>query len=279
MEISGKNLAKELQEELKREIENLQERNVIPKLAIVTLGDESSWKTYVFQKIKLGKKLGVETKLINLSGKSEEELLEVINELNNDSSVHGIIIQRPMPAIFNKEIVRNLISFEKDVDGFRTDSKFEIPTWLAVKQIITQALQVTMASKLQNSLLNQSILILGKGETAGTPVINGLRRLGLSPIVVDSKTENKSAKLREADIIISAVGKKRVVEGKDLKPGCILIGIGIQREDGKLIGDYDVEDIKNIVSYYTPTPGGVGPLNLSYLFKNLITAAKKSKKQ
>lgn len=273
MEISGRVLAQRIQEELVKDINMLKKRGVKPKLAIVTLGPENSWIAYVSQKIKLGKKLGVDTMVINLTPATESDLLDTIKKLNIDRSVHGIIVQRPMPIQINKENIVNAIDFEKDVDGFKINSKYKVPAWLAVEEIIKQALRVPTEAKLRNSLLNQAILILGKGETAGMPVIRELRSLGLTPIIVDSKTKNKNELLKHADIIITAVGK-RVVQKENLKSGVILIGIGIQREDGKLIGDYDENDIKDIVSFYTPTPGGVGPLNLSYLFKNLVVAAK-----
>jgi len=180
-----------------------------------------------------------------------------------------------MPKNINSKNVISGILKEKDIDGFRYDSLYKVPVWLAVIDIITHALQVTTRTKLQVSLLNQSILILGKGETAGMPVIRELLSLGLDPIVVDSKTKNKNDLLKKADIIVTAVGKK-LVKKEVLKPGVILIGIGIYRNDkGKLVGDYDEDEIQNVASYYTPTPGGVGPLNLAYLFSNLIEAAKK----
>jgi methylenetetrahydrofolate dehydrogenase (NADP+)/methenyltetrahydrofolate cyclohydrolase len=119
-----------------------------------------------------------------------------------------------------------------------------------------------------------SYVVLGKGETAGGPTAKGLRRLGIEPQIIDSKTPNPDEIIRNADIVISCVGKGQVVNSTNIKNGTILIGVGTRGEDGKIKGDYIKKDVENIVSAYTPTPGGVGPVNLSFLFQNLIEAAE-----
>lgn len=275
MELNGKELAEPIQKKLKEDIENLKQKGIIPKLAIVTLGPEEAWEAYVNQKIKLAKKLGVDIEFANLKKGNEKKLLTLIKKLNNDPTIHGIIVQRPMPASINKSMITNSILPIKDVDGFRDSSPYEVPVWLAVYFFISQALQVTNEAKLIKTLSNQSILVIGKGETAGMPSILGFKKLGLNVKVIDSKTKNVSDLIKKADVIISAVGKK-VVREKDLKQGVILIGVGIRRDDKKLRGDYDEDEVKNIAKYYTPTPKGVGPINLSFLFKNLVLACKNS---
>ena len=277
MVIDGTKLAEPIIDSLSRDIEELKAKNVIPKIAIVTLGDEASWAVYVGRKMKLADKLGIQSELINLSdSETEAALLKTIERLNNDESVHGIIVQRPMPKSFDKQTITNAIKKEKDIDGFRPDSEYKVPAWLATNEIIRSAYGVLTASKLQNSPSNQAILIVGKGETAGSAIISELSALGLKITVVDSKTENPEKLFKNADLIISAVGKENVIKAQDLKNSVVLIGIGTHKDaEGNLKGDYNEEEIKDTAKAYTPTPGGVGPLNLAYLFKNLIDATKR----
>lgn len=270
--IDGKALAAKIVENMQVKIDLLKSQGVIFGLAIITLGPDFSWKTYVRQKIKLAEKLGVKTRLINIKHPSEKELLRVINQLNSDASVHGIIVQRPFAQGIDKERVIGAIKTEKDIDGFRQDTPFEVPVWKAVKHILEYThSQLHKKGSFQKWLQNQSIVEIGYGETAGYPIVNGLQRMGINPLVITSGSKNTRKHLKNADIIISAVGK-RVVRAKDLKPGVILVGVGLNRgEDKKLHGDYDENDAKSIACFYTPTPGGVGPINLAYLFQNLIS--------
>lgn len=285
MKIDGKALAAEIINDLEREIKRLKQTGTTPRIAIVTLGPEASWEAYVKQKIKLAETLDIQTQLINLEDANQEELLKLIHELNNDPKVHGIIVQRPFPEHIDNEIIVNAVSPEKDIDGFRNDSKFEVPVWLAVRRILeevdSQTNRGSTPAVLQGVepplswLQNKTIAVVGKGITAGTPTISGLKKLGSNPIVVSRSTENPSEELQKADIIISAVGKT-VIKPEDLKRGVVLIGIGLHRgEDGKLHGDFRENEIEDIASFYTPSPGGVGPINLAFLFSNLIKAAKK----
>ena len=268
MKIDGREIAEGVRSDLKSRIQDLKTKNITPKIAIITLGDESSWATYVRQKIKVASELGIIAELVNLRDADESELLRTVSQIDNDKTYHGIIVQRPMPSSFSREKVINAISTEKDIDGFRPDSEFEVPVWLAVKKIIE--------SRIMNheSWSKLGFVVLGKGETAGSPAISGLKKLGIEPQVIDSKTENPDEILKRADVIISCVGRSGIIKPSNIKPGAILIGVGIRGEDGKVRGDYLEEDIENVASAYTPTPGGVGPVNLSYLFANLIDAAE-----
>lgn len=301
MKIDGKLLAEEILKDIKSQLKNL------PKLtlAIVTLGPEDSWEKYVSQKIKLAKELGVTTRLINIKKPSEDKLIATIGQLNNDNNVTGIIVQRPLTRHIKGDKITYAVTPKKDIDGFIKNGSFKPPLWLAVKDIlekifVLEARGGTKFSKsgrgarlhqrkiiqspiehekifvptsaLTNRLRRKNIAVLGKGETAGQPVIDGLRELGSNPHVIDSKTQNKKDILKNADIVISAVGKSNVFSADELRKGAIVIGIGLHREDG-LKPDFNEEEISKVASFYTPTPGGVGPLNLAYLFKNLLKAA------
>lgn len=274
MEINGRELQVRLLENLKIEIDALKKKGIEPFIGIVTLGPEESWEAYVSQKLKLAEKLGVKTKFINLRPKNTQEVIDTVEDLNADETISGLIVQRPFPTHIDTEKVIKSVSKHKDIDGFLEDSEYEVPAWLAVKFILTHISSLLKFPDLSSMLLNQSILVVGKGGTAGMPVIKGLRKLGFEPLVIDSKTEGRESLFRKADIIISAVGKKNVVPVEILKKKSILIGVGIHGEDGKLAGDFDQKIAKEKGHIYTPTPGGVGPINLSFLFYNLVKACR-----
>lgn len=282
MKINGTNIADEIKDSLNKRIGNLIARGVTPKIAIITLGDESSWESYVSQKLKVADLLGIKAVLINLADSDEKTLLKTIHEIDVDPLYHGIIVQRPMPTNISREKVIEAISASKDIDGFRPDSPFEVPVWLAVRRLLEQSL--AQSSKLlprgkagkAQSLGELKFAVLGKGETAGGPIARGLKRMGIEPKIIDSKTENPKSILKKADVIISAVGKSRVVVPENLKSGVVLIGVGTHNEDGKIRGDYRAIEIESVAKNFTTTPGGVGPVNLAYLFSNLVTAAEAS---
>jgi len=275
MKINGRLLADQMQVGLAQSAQDLKNRSITPKIAIITLGEEESWSTYVGAKLRLAEKIGINAELINLKNSDEKTLLETIEKLNNDLNCNGLIVQRPFPQKYDREKIIYAIEKEKDIDGFRKDSPFQVPVWLAVEEIITHIEKLLDATEIHHSPIRQAISVIGKGETAGKPIINGLEKIGLHPKVVDSSTKDRKEILKKSKIIISAVGKENVINPESITQGVILIGVGIHRDtDGKLAGDYDESQIEHIASFYTPTPGGIGPLNLAYLFQNLLSAAK-----
>ncbi|MFI5265513.1 MAG: tetrahydrofolate dehydrogenase/cyclohydrolase catalytic domain-containing protein [Candidatus Levyibacteriota bacterium] len=275
MELSGKVLAEPVLEGIRTDVLRLTEKGSIPELAILTVGGEDAWFSYVSQKQKTAERLGIRPNLIHLSENSQEELIKKLGTLNRDPKIHGIIVQRPIPKTFDRKKVIDGISPVKDIDGFRDDSIYIVPVLLAIQHFIRAAYGVITASDLQKVLINQSVCVVGKGETAGGPTIEWLSSIHAQFSVVDSKTKNPCEHLKKADLIICASGKSGIIKPECLKKGVVLIGVGTHKENGKLTGDYNVDAIKNIAKVWTPTPGGVGPLNLAYLFQNLLTAAKK----
>lgn len=276
MEINGKEIQLDLLEGLKKRISELKKKGVTPGIAIVTLGPEATWEAYVTQKIKLADSLGINRKLINLNPDSTDDVLKDIETLNSDSSIHGLIVQRPFPTYIDTERIIQSVSKYKDIDGFRDDSKFDVPVWLAVRLLITRASELLGVQEFQLWLSNQSILIVGKGGTGGGPVINALRDLGIKPQVMDSKTKDTESLFRKANIIVFGTGRRINVPLGVLKKNCVLIGIGLHRDEGILRGDFDDIEAKKNGLYYSPSPGGVGPLNLYFLFENLVTATENS---
>lgn len=275
MELSGRILADEILANVKKRISRLAEKNSIPELAIVTVGGEEAWLSYVSQKLKTAERLGIKTTFIKLDGTSESELLSTIKQLNDNKNIHGIIVQRPIPKQFDRQKVIDGIAPLKDIDGFRDDSIYIVPVLMAIQRFIREAYGVLTASELEKVLINQRICVIGKGETAGGPTIEWLHSIGADYTIIDSKTKNPCQELNTAELIITASGKSGIIKPECLKKGVKLIGVGTHKEDGKLTGDYKVDEIKDIASAWSPTPGGVGPVNLAYLFQNLITACEK----
>ncbi|MCL4353172.1 bifunctional 5,10-methylenetetrahydrofolate dehydrogenase/5,10-methenyltetrahydrofolate cyclohydrolase [Patescibacteria group bacterium] len=273
--LNGKNLAGNILKRLGRKTNELRKRGKIPRLAIIYIGSDLSSKSYIGQKEKKAQILGIQTTIYRFRESVEDDaIIKLINKLNS-SSVNGIIIQQPLPKHLDKDSIIMAVAADKDVDGFRPDSKYDSPIALAVNYILEYIFRSSRNSNNKNIhkfigwLSTKDILIIGKGATGGGPVINFFRKKGLNINVIDTKTRNKKELLKNADIIISAVGKKSVIRANLIKKGVILIGIGLHNENGKLCGDYDENEIKDIASFYTPTPGGVGPVNVAMLLKNL----------
>ncbi len=271
MKIDGNALAKKIQKDIVKDVKDLEDHGVTPHIAIVTVGDEDSWKVYVTRKAQLATSLGIRTTIVDLSQADEEALVAQVSALNLGKSVHGIIIQRPLPKNLDESRVVTLIDREKDIDAFRTDSTYPSPVAEGVSTIIEKVYN----QNIKDALKNKRVVVLGKGSTAGAPTAKALKEYGAGPVVIDSKTPNASELQKDADIVISAVGK-RVVHAKDIKRGALVIGIGTHVVNGNLEGDYNEEEISKVAKAYTPTPGGIGPLNVSFLFKNLTQAAKLS---
>jgi methylenetetrahydrofolate dehydrogenase (NADP+)/methenyltetrahydrofolate cyclohydrolase len=263
MKIDGKLLAEKILEPLKLDTQELIKLGTIPTLAIILIGDDKSSQSYIKQKQLRADEIGAKIKLFHFMSITENELIKLVEVLNNDSLIHGIIIQRPLPKGFNREVVSKIISPEKDVDGFNDESEFDAPVALAVIEIL-KSIGI-------NDYNNKKIVVLGKGETAGLPIIKLLDKLEIIFEIIDSKTQNSDELIKNADIIISAAGKK-VIKPELLNNNQILIGVGLYFENGKLKGDYENTEAENKVKYFTPTIGGVGPVNVSFLMKNLIQA-------
>lgn len=279
MKIDGRLIAEKILAKLKREVKQLK---VKPHLAVILVGEDPVWKVYVAQKLKKGEEIGAKVTIKNYeSGISNKELIRRIKELNRDPHIHGIIVQRPLPHQLDKEKLALAVDPKKDVDGFHPKSYYPMPVAAAVieilKEIFTRS-HLGQGATFTQWLKAQNIVVIGKGETAGGPTITALKKLGSIPKVIDSQTHNPELITKQADIIISCAGKAGIVRPKMIKKRVILIGVGLHRDPaGKLAGDYDQEAIKEIASFYTPIPGGVGPVNVAELLVNVVSAAKKSK--
>lgn len=283
MKLSGREISEKLYGELKTRVEKLKKKNITPHLVVILVGENPASIAYVTQKQKKGEEIGAKVTILQYPTKvTTEELIEKVNLLNGDPYVHGILIQRPLPKHIDVEKLELITDPEKDTDGFHPESPYVLPLPLAVIKILEETyLKINQKTKLGTAafiqwLQEKNIVIMGKGPTGGGPIITYLKNISVYPQVIDSKTKSPEKLMKKADIIISAVGKENAVKKEDIKKGVILISVGINRgENNKLHGDYDVETIKDIASYYTPTPGGVGPVNVAMLWENLLAATEK----
>lgn len=275
MRIDGKTLADNILTTLQGEAKGLSQP---PRLAVILVGDNPASLAYIKQKQNAAQKIGA--KIIFNHQQTEISSLtlkKLVNQYNNDPSVDGLIIQRPLPADMGEVTpILNAVNPKKDVDGFVPNSPFDVPVASAVGEILRN---IHAQGKNKNEFLSwlkqKKIVVVGRGETAGAPIASYFQKLECATSVIHSQTPNPEQLLKQADVIISCVGKSRVVTPEAIKPGAILISVGIWRDnEGKLHGDYEEEEIANIASFYTPTPGGVGPVNVACLMKNLIQASK-----
>lgn len=286
MLIDGKKIANNLLAILKRE------RKKIKKpigLSVFLVGNAPEQLSFVKIKSEMAKALKVDFKLINL--KTTPNFIDFANLLRREVSnkdVTGIIIQQPLPAQLSTNSIYDYIPLNKEIEGHKKKSEFIFPLGLAVMTIIKY---IYSGKRKQDDLFvdlikdrvlfkkilkSKKIIVVGRGITGGKPIGKTLGDLNINYININSTTINPESYYISADLIITSVGKK-VIEPAMLKPGVILINTGVRKENGKLKGDYEEKEVKDIASFYTPTPGGSGPIDVVYLYKNLIDAAKMQK--
>lgn len=283
MEISGKKLANIMRRELKKEL-----RKSKKKLKIVTflIGQSSDQLSFVKIKKQLARQIGIDFEFLHLKTiPTFEKFMIKIREKSQDPKTTGVIIQQPLPAQLSTASIYNYIPLEKEVEGHRHKSTFFPPIGLAILTVLKHIFTRTRSAKelfvnlekdkrfFKTIFHNKKIVLIGRGITGGQPIGQTLTEFKINYINLHSHTPQPDIYCKEADIIISAVGKK-VIEPEALKPGVILINVGLRREGKKLKGDYEEKEIKKIASFYTPTPGGIGPIDIVYLYKNLIEATK-----
>lgn len=291
MEISGKQIAEMMKIELKKEVQKLKKRGKSLTLTVLLIGDSPDQLSFVRMKAKVAKELGIEYDLLHMKDVPNfEHFMHCIKEKTNNPKTTGIIIQQPLPAQLETESIFDFVPHQKEIECHQKKSFFMPPIGLAIltflkfiygsnkydKQLfINPSRDKTFFKRV---LRNKKIVMIGRGVTGGHAIGRALSEFGIPYIITHSATPNPEEFYREADIIITAVGRK-VITPDLVKPGVILLNVGLRRENGKLRGDYDEQEIKDIASFYTPTPGGVGPVDVLYLYKNLIEASKIKKKK
>lgn len=283
MEIPGLKIASHLEKLLKKEVKKRKKKLL---LCTILVGNSQDQLSFVKIKAKTAKRLGIGFELVHLKNTpSFEDFMHKIKEKSLDPKVTGIIIQQPLPAQLSTESIYEYIPVPKEIEGHRRKTVYLPPIGNA---IITVLKYVFGANKVNDEIIinpkkdknylkkilrNKKVILIGRGITGGHPIGKTLTEFKVNYISINSQTPEPQTYIKEADIVITAVGKK-VIQMSDLKPGVVLLNVGLRREKNKLKGDYDEGDIKKIASYYSTTPGGIGPIDVLYLFKNLIDASK-----
>ena len=277
MRLDGKKIAENILSNLKIQVDKLKASDITPTMAVILVGNDSNSLIYIKQKQLKAESIGAQAKVYKFEeGMKHEEARKLVVKLNNDKSIHGLIIQRPTPVQINISELSDLIDPIKEIDGFGKNSIYPVPVAQAVRKLIEEAFKMSGSKQEFNMWLkDQKIVVIGKGETAGRPIINHLKDLGAKPLIVDRQTKDPDKITKSSDILISSVGRVNFVTKDKIKKGVVLIGVGLTKNsEGKLVGDYDEEQIKDISSFYSPTPGGVGPVNVACLMENLVRAAQ-----
>lgn len=286
MKINGLTLAQDVLRQLKTRLLERANKEEIPRLSVILIGNDPASMSYIAQKRKAAEYIGIKLDIFRFPVNTPTTAItQKISSLSHDMSVHGIIIQRPVPPPHKVNELTQLIEPAKDVDGFKNESLFLPPLGAAVFKVLSYIYFYAMKNtkvpvniipqELVFWLKTKDIVLVGKGETGGQPVLKAMHKANLKPHVITSKTENAQNILKQADIIICAVGQPRVITPTNIKKGVILIGVGIHRKDDHLYGDYLGSEIKDKTAFYTPTPGGIGPLNVAYLMYNTLETFQK----
>lgn len=273
MKISGKEIAINILKKLQKEIVK---DNLKPSLAIILAGDNPASKVYVNNKLKTAEKYGIYAKLFEFKKEEIEKVLQKIDKLNKDKKIHGIIVQFPIFKGWNFDKISRKIDPNKDVDGFEEESPYQEATALAVWEMLS-AFAKYEKLKTEQFLKEKKITVLGKGRTAGGPIIKLLSEKDLKVSVVDKDTKNPNEIIKRADIIISATGVKNIINGSNIKKGSYVIGVGVGKEiingQAKTFGDINEAEVSKKAKIYCPTIGGIGPLTIACLLRNVVISA------
>nr|WP_106913106.1 bifunctional methylenetetrahydrofolate dehydrogenase/methenyltetrahydrofolate cyclohydrolase FolD [Staphylococcus pasteuri] len=274
--LDGKQIAKDYRQGLKDQVEVLKSKGYTPKLSVILVGNDGASQSYVRSKKKAAEKIGMISEIVHLSeDTSEEDVLSELERLNNDDSVSGILVQVPLPKQVSEQKVLEAINPEKDVDGFHPsnigklyiDEQTFVPcTPLGIMEILKHA---------DIDIEGKNAVVIGRSHIVGQPVSKLLLQQNATVTILHSRSKDMASFVKEADIVVSAVGKPELVTKEMVKEGAVIIDVGnTPDENGKLKGDVAFDEVKEIASAITPVPGGVGPLTITMVLNNTLLAEK-----
>ncbi len=278
--IDGKGLAKKIRENLKKDVDELRKEGIIPKFAVILVGEDPASKIYVRNKNKACVEIGIEyEEHVLKQDTTMEELLRLIDKLNKDKSINGILLQSPLPQHLDINEALKQIDYKKDVDGFNPVNVGKLSLGQDCFVSCTPYGIIKMLEEYKIPIEGKNAVIIGRSNIVGKPLIQCLLSKNATVTVCHSKTQNIEEITKNSDIIIAAMGKPKFLKGNMVKQGATVIDVGINRmENGKIVGDVDFEEVSKKTSYITPVPGGVGPMTIAMLMNNIVKATKEQNK-
>ena len=276
MIIDGKKEAQLFRDEIKKEIESIKSKNnKVPSLTVILIGDYAPSQIYVKNKEKNAKEVGINSEVVRYPKEvSEQKVLKKIKELNNNNAVSGILVQLPLPSQINKEKIINAINPLKDVDGFHPVNVGNLSSGYHATVPCTPLGCLFLIKKTESNLSGKHAVIIGRSNLNGKPMAQLLLKENCTVTIVHSKTKDLKIECLKADILVAAVGVPNLVKGDWVKKDAIVIDVGINKVDDKIVGDVDFDNVKDKVKAITPVPGGVGPMTIACLLKNTLECFK-----
>lgn len=276
-DIEGKKISEIVREEWKERANRLKAKGVLPGLAVIIVGDNPASKLYVNNKIKACHDVGLHSEVHDLPADiSEEMLLNLIEELNNAKKINGILVQLPLPDHIDESKVLEAIKKDKDVDGFHLYNVGALMTGNMVFPPCTPYGVMRMLEHCDVPIAGQNAVVVGRSNIVGKPMAIMLLQKDATVTICTSKTRELETHTRNADILVVATGRPQMIKAEHVKPGAVVIDVGINRlESGKLVGDVDYEGVREVASLITPVPGGVGPMTITMLVANTVMAAER----
>lgn len=275
--INGKQVSEDIRGSIRVEVERLVKQGLTPGLAVVLVGEDPASQVYVRNKEKACHDLGFYSEVHRLpASTSQEDLLSLVDKLNRQDNIHGILVQLPLPKHINEKSVIDAIAVEKDVDGFHPVNVGNLVIGDDSLLPCTPAGVIELIKRTGIEIAGKHTVVIGRSNIVGKPVSLLLQREHATVTMCHSKTENMKELTKQADILVVAIGRANFVDASFVKPGAVVIDVGMNRlENGKLAGDVDFESVKEVSGPITPVPGGVGPMTITMLMQNTLIAAKR----
>ncbi|MFC8686222.1 bifunctional methylenetetrahydrofolate dehydrogenase/methenyltetrahydrofolate cyclohydrolase FolD [Brevibacillus porteri] len=279
--LQGKEVAQSIRAELANEVAELKKQGIVPGLTVVIVGDDPASHSYVRGKAKGCEEVGISSEIIMKDADiTEEELLVIIQQLNENPNVNGILVQLPLPAHISEHAVIEAIAPEKDVDGFHPISVGNMVLGNDTLLPCTPHGIIELIKRTGTPIAGKHAVVIGRSNIVGKPVSLLLQQENATVTMCHSRTQNLEEYTQKADILVVATGRAHMIGKEHVKPGAVVIDVGVNRiETGKLVGDVKFDEVKEVASFLTPVPGGVGPMTITMLLKNTVAAAKKQAKQ